>query len=139
MIKTNSYSNVAILAIANAFAFASVPLLIFTASLVGAQLAPIEDLATAPVAACIIGIATGIWPASKVTFRFGRKTSFIFFYGWELPPAFWHHRVLQRKTFISLLPALFYLVFLAPQHNSFAMQLLSAWSRKKRQPLLQLY
>lgn len=79
MISISSYTNIAILAIANAFAFAGIPLLIFTASLIGAQLAPTEDLATAPVAACIIGIATGIWPASRLTFRFGRKISFIVF------------------------------------------------------------
>lgn len=75
----NSYTNVAVLAIANAFAFTSMPLLIMTASLIGVQLAPYPTLATAPVAITVIGLATGIWPVSKVTARFGRKPSFIIF------------------------------------------------------------
>jgi len=77
--KPESYANVSILAVAYAFAFASMPLLIFTASLIGAKLAPSDDWATVPVAAAIIGVVTGIWPVSKTTALVGRKTSFILF------------------------------------------------------------
>lgn len=77
--RIDSYANVAMLAIANAFAFSSIPLLVFAASLIGANLTPVAGLATAPVAACVIGLATGIWPVSKVTAYLGRKTSFFLF------------------------------------------------------------
>jgi MFS family permease len=78
-IKTNSYTNVGILAVANAFAFLGMPLVIFIASLVGTELAPSAGWATIPVAATLIGTAAGILPVSRVTARFGRKaTSFLF-------------------------------------------------------------
>ena len=77
--RVDSYSNLAVLAVANAFAFLSMPLVIFIASLVGVNLAPSVDLATLPVAAAVVGTATGIWPVSKVTARFGRKPTFILF------------------------------------------------------------
>lgn len=77
--KADSYTNVGILALANAFAFLSMPLVIFIASLVGSQLAPSPGWATIPVASTVIGTAAGIWPVSRVTFRIGRKAaSFVF-------------------------------------------------------------
>lgn len=79
--QTNSYSNLAILAVANAFAFLAMPLVVFVASLVGIELASSEDLATIPVAAMIIGTALGIWPVARVNARFGRKWASMLFMG----------------------------------------------------------
>ncbi len=77
--RADSYTNVGILALANAFAFLSMPLVIFIASLVGTKLASSPDWATIPVAATVVGTAAGIWPVSRVTYRFGRKpASFVF-------------------------------------------------------------
>ncbi len=77
--RVDSFANLAVLAAANAFAFLSMPLVIFVASLVGTNLASSADLATVPVAASVIGTAMGIWPVSKITTRFGRKPTFILF------------------------------------------------------------
>lgn len=77
--KTDSYANVSILAIANAFAFLAMPVVIFIASLVGIELAPSEDMATVPIAASIIGVTAGIWPAARVTALLGRKPTFFLF------------------------------------------------------------
>ena len=77
--QANSYANLGILALANAFAFLTMPLVIFIASLVGADLAASADLATVPVATNVIGTAAGIWPVSKVTARLGRKPAFFIF------------------------------------------------------------
>ena len=78
-VNANSYINVVILAFANAFAFISVPLVIFIASLVGAELAPSPGWATIPVASTVIGTAMGVWPVSRTTARFGRKLTSIVF------------------------------------------------------------
>lgn len=78
-ITANSYVNISILATANVFAFLSMPLVIFIASLIGAELSGKQSLATIPVATTITGIAIGIWPASKITALFGRKACFISF------------------------------------------------------------
>lgn len=75
--KSDSHTNIIVLAVANAFAFLGMPLVIFVASLVGAKLAPSPDLATLPIATTIIGVAAGIWPVSKITVRLGRKCTFI--------------------------------------------------------------
>lgn len=77
--QANSYTNLGILAVANAFAFLTMPLVIFIASLVGSDLAGSADLATIPVATTVIGTAAGIWPVSRVTARLGRKPTFIIF------------------------------------------------------------
>lgn len=77
--QANSYANLGILALANAFAFLTMPLVIFIASLVGADLAVSADLATVPVATTVIGTAAGIWPVSRVTARLGRKPTFFIF------------------------------------------------------------
>ena len=77
--KVDSYANLGVLAVANAFAFLAMPLVIFIASLVGAELADSQSLATVPVTTTVIGTAIGIWPASKLTAGIGRKYASIIF------------------------------------------------------------
>ncbi|MFK8068413.1 MAG: MFS transporter [Gammaproteobacteria bacterium] len=105
--KTDSYFNVVVLAVANAFAFASIPLLLFIASFVGIQLAPTPDLATVPIAMSVIGLAIGILPVSKVTARFGRKISFFLFLWFGVVACLLASVGVEQKSFNLFLVASF--------------------------------
>lgn len=70
------YKTVWLLALVNAVALSAVPMMMLIGSIVGAQLAPRESLATFPIAAMVIGTAFGVVPATRAMQRFGRRAIF---------------------------------------------------------------
>ncbi len=62
-----------ILALAQALAFCTAPLVVFVGSLVGRSLAPDPSWATLPVALEVVGTAIGVVPLTLLMRRFGRK------------------------------------------------------------------
>lgn len=65
------------LMVAQALALSSAPLMVFIGGLIGAQLHPDPSFATLPVAAMIIGMASAVWPASRLAGRYGRRPVFV--------------------------------------------------------------
>ena len=74
--------NVVLLMACNALAFSAIPLLMFTGSLVGADLSSDASLATLPIGIMVVGTAIGIVPVSLVMKRLGRKWAFSVFFLW---------------------------------------------------------
>jgi MFS family permease len=75
--RSKGYCNVAILALAQMFAFTAVTMLMFIGSFIGADLAPAPRYATLPIASIVIGTALGTVPMALLMQRFGRKSIFI--------------------------------------------------------------
>lgn len=69
--------NVWLLTISNALVMSLGAIVVFIGGLVGADLAPVKNLATLPIAALTIGTATTIIPVTMLMKRIGRKASFI--------------------------------------------------------------
>jgi len=69
-------SNVWILTIAQALMLSVSSLVVFVGGLVGSQLAPVENLATLPVASIVVGTAVAILPVTLLMNTIGRKRSF---------------------------------------------------------------
>ncbi len=69
--------NVCLLMLAGAFGLCIAPMVVFIGSLIGAELAPSEQLATLPVAALVIGTALAVLPVSHLMSKYGRKNIFI--------------------------------------------------------------
>jgi len=69
--------NVWLLASAYALITSVGAVVVFVGGLVGAELAPIENLATLPVATLTIGTATTVIPVTMLMKKIGRKASFI--------------------------------------------------------------
>ncbi|NRB41205.1 MAG: MFS transporter [Pseudomonadales bacterium] len=76
-IYAKGFNNVAVLTLAQAFAFTAVPMLMFIGSFIGAKLAPDAQYATLPLAVMVVGSALGTVPAALLMQRFGRKVIFI--------------------------------------------------------------
>ncbi len=73
----NQYRTLMTLTLAQAFAQSAVPMVVLLGGIIGAELAPSEDLATLPVALMIVGTALTTVPASLIMARIGRKPAFI--------------------------------------------------------------
>ncbi len=75
-------TNVWILTISQALMLSVSSLVVFVGGLVGSQLAPVENLATLPVASIVVGTALAIPPITLLMNTIGRKRSFfiIIFY-----------------------------------------------------------
>ncbi len=71
--------NVWLITICNAAGFCAIPLMMLVGSILGAQLAPSESLATIPIASMVIGTAMGTLPVSLLMGKIGRKTTYILF------------------------------------------------------------
>jgi MFS family permease len=69
--------NVWLLAIAYALITSLGAIVVFVGGLVGAELTPIENLATLPVATLTIGTAASVIPVTMLMKKIGRKASFI--------------------------------------------------------------
>jgi len=69
--------NVWALVVAQAFGSCGTIMVIFAGSIVGAMIAPAEDLTTAPVTAVILGVAVSTVPAALLMRRIGRRAGFI--------------------------------------------------------------
>lgn len=65
------------LMVAQALALSSAPLMVFIGGLIGAQLHPDPSFSTLPIAAMIIGMASAVWPASRLAGRYGRRPIFV--------------------------------------------------------------
>jgi len=61
---------------AQALALSSAPLMVFVGGLIGASLHSDPSLATLPVAVMIIGMASGVWPAARLSALVGRRRLF---------------------------------------------------------------
>jgi len=68
--------NVLILALCQALGLAGAPFVILVGGLLGAKLAPRTGLATAPIAALVVGTALGAVPAARLMRRLGRRNGF---------------------------------------------------------------
>jgi MFS family permease len=69
--------NLLILALCQALGLAGAPFVILVGGLLGAELAPVPGLATAPIAALVVGTALGAVPAARLMRRVGRRIGFI--------------------------------------------------------------
>ena len=69
--------NVWLLCLAQIFAFTGANVTIFLGGIVGALLAPSIVFATLPVAAMIVGTASGTIPAAMIMSRWGRRVGFV--------------------------------------------------------------
>ena len=73
----DNWRNVAILGASQALAASAGPLVTLSGGIVGQALAPSPMLATLPVTALIIGLASGAVPASLLMRRVGRRAGFV--------------------------------------------------------------
>lgn len=73
------FAAVWLLALINAVAMSSVPMMMLVGSLIGARLAPAEQWATLPIAMMVIGTACGVVPATRCMQGLGRRTTFAIF------------------------------------------------------------
>lgn len=69
------FINVLILALSNALAFAVTPMMMLVGSLLGATLAPVDSLATLPIALMVVGTALAVWPVSRLMKQLGRRVT----------------------------------------------------------------
>ncbi len=74
---TENWRNVAILGASTALAASAGPLITLSGGIVGQALAPSPVLATLPVTALIIGMASGAVPAALLMRRIGRRAGFL--------------------------------------------------------------
>ena len=74
-----NFKTVWLLAAISAMAMSSVPMMMLIGSIIGAQLAPVEQLATLPIAMMVIGTACGVLPATRGMQRLGRRKTFVLF------------------------------------------------------------
>jgi MFS family permease len=72
-----NYRTLIVLTFAQCFGQTAAPILVLLGGIVGAQIAPSEDLATLPIAVQIIGIACAAIPASFLMSKTGRKFGFL--------------------------------------------------------------
>ncbi len=73
------YRNVWVLALISAVSLAAFPLIALMGSILGAQLAPSEKWASAPIALMVVGTACGVLPVAKCMSLLSRKPAFLLF------------------------------------------------------------
>lgn len=76
-VRTERWRNVAILGAAQALAASAGPLVTLSGGIVGQSLAPSPMLATLPITALVIGLASAAVPASHLMRRIGRRAGFV--------------------------------------------------------------
>ena len=69
--------NVWLLTIAQSLMMSVSSMVVFAGGLIGAKLAPIDKLATLPIAGMVIGTASAVVPVTLLMKRIGRKNSFV--------------------------------------------------------------
>ena len=69
--------NVWLLTIAQSLMMSVSSMVVFAGGLIGAKLAPIDKLATLPIACMVIGTASAVVPVTLLMKRIGRKNSFV--------------------------------------------------------------
>lgn len=99
--------NVIVLAIAQFFGAFSQVVTVLLAGLVGAALAPDPALATVPVAAAVIGIATATVPVGLALQRWGRRRVFLLGSLWACSGALLAAWALQSHDFVAYTAATF--------------------------------
>lgn len=73
----NLHKNVYVLAVAQALMMSAASMIVFIGGILGSQLAPIDSLATLPVASIIVGTAFSSIPVSLSMRKYGRKKMFM--------------------------------------------------------------
>lgn len=81
-------SNVWILTVAQALILSVSSLVVFVGGLVGSKLAPLENLATLPVASIVVGTAVAIPPVTLLMNTIGRRRSFFIMISYSIAVAF---------------------------------------------------
>lgn len=69
--------NVWLLTLAQALAMSATPIMVLLGGLVGAKIAPSAELATAPIAMMIVGLAASVIPVGLIGRRYGRRRVFL--------------------------------------------------------------
>ncbi|WOT05753.1 MFS transporter [Shewanella youngdeokensis] len=69
--------NVWLLMFAQAFAMSATPMMMLLGGIIGAEIAPLPELATLPIASMVVGVALAVIPVSRLMQGFGRKPVFI--------------------------------------------------------------
>lgn len=77
LVRGNGFANVWVLALSNALAASTLTTMMLVGSLVGIVLAPSADWATLPIAIIVVGTAVGVFPATRLMARLGRKKALI--------------------------------------------------------------
>ncbi|MFT7684828.1 MAG: MFS family permease [Candidatus Azotimanducaceae bacterium] len=72
------YRSLIVLTLAQAFAQSATPIVVLLGGIIGATMAPSNELATLPIALMIVGTATTSVPAAILMSRVGRKAGFLF-------------------------------------------------------------
>jgi MFS family permease len=101
--------NVWLLAITYALVMSLGATIVFIGGLAGADLAPVENLATLPVASLTIGTAATIVPVTMLMKRFGRKQTFIAVLGFSILVAFMAAYSIHIKSFYLFCGSIFLL------------------------------
>ncbi|ABL98893.1 MFS transporter [Shewanella amazonensis] len=69
--------NVWLLTLAQALSMSATPIMVLLGGLVGAKIAPTAQLATAPIAVMILGLATAVVPVGLLGRKYGRRRVFL--------------------------------------------------------------
>jgi predicted MFS family arabinose efflux permease len=77
VVRPESWRNVAILGAAQALAASAGPLVTLSGGIVGQSLAPSPMLATLPITALVLGLASAAMPVALLIRRFGRRAGFM--------------------------------------------------------------
>ncbi|MEX0942029.1 MAG: MFS transporter [Pseudomonadales bacterium] len=72
------YRTLIVLTAAQAFAQTGAPIVVLLGGIVGAMIAPADNLVTLPIALMIVGTAASTVPAALIMSKFGRKAGFLF-------------------------------------------------------------
>ncbi|MFT7175517.1 MAG: putative MFS family arabinose efflux permease [Halioglobus sp.] len=94
------FKTVWLLACANAIIMSASPMVLLIGSIIGAKLAPSEQLATLPIALMVIGTAIGVIPASRGMAKFGRKTTFLVFVSFGIATLLLSAKALAEQSFM---------------------------------------
>ena len=91
--------NVWLLTISQALLLSVSSMVVFVGGLVGAKLAPLENLATLPVASIVIGTAVTIPPVTYLMKLIGRRKSFFVITGFSIFVAFFASYAISISNF----------------------------------------
>ncbi|MCB1673007.1 MAG: MFS transporter, partial [Pseudomonadales bacterium] len=111
-----NYRTLIVLGLAQCFGMTAAPILVLLGGLVGTQIAPSPNLATLPIAAQVIGIASAAIPASLLMSKVGRRAGFLSANAVAIGAALLAARALFLESFVLFVVACFlignYIAFL---------------------------
>jgi len=112
------YRPLAVLTIAQIFAQCAVPMVVLLGGIVGAQIAPVTELATLPVALMIVGTAATSIPAALLMSKIGRQAGFIIGAAYAAAAGVLAAYAISTEAFYLFCVA----TFLIGSHNAFIQQ-----------------